>query len=407
MRKLTFSVALGVALLGACPAARAQVSDAERAAARQLFKDGDDLQHQGQLALALDKFQRAQQVFNAPSNLLRIAQCQAGLGKLVEATETYRALARTVLTPGSPPAFQTAIDQGNTELPQVEPRVPKVVVVAPPGIPGIGMQIDGQSVPPALIGAPLPLDPGPHTIVISAPGFATAEQRVVLQERDTKTIAMALRPLPPAAVAPPQAPPQPPPPLSSAPQPQPPAAYASPAPPPPPPPDRGVVPSQPPPSRTGLVVGLHLGDQLFVPGVNGAPNLSGAAYALDGGLRFGRNWYVGLTFEHAGLSGSTDGLKFQANTTTAGVVISLITNPDRVSFYLSVGGEQRWYNATSPLTGSQSGGEGMLATGVWIPIGSSVRLLPELIASFGTFSGASDGHQVYVFAVAGFYNLDL
>src|ERR1700691_20763 len=77
--------------------ARAQVTESERAAARQLFKEGDELQRAGKFTEALDKFQRAQQAFSAPTNVLRIAECDAALGKLVESAEAYRAVARTAL----------------------------------------------------------------------------------------------------------------------------------------------------------------------------------------------------------------------------------------------------------------------------------------------------------------------
>ena len=80
---LAFASLTSSALSGA-PLALAQVSDAERAGARELFKEGDDLQRAGHFAEALDKFQRAQQVFAAPTNLLRMAECDAALGRLVE-----------------------------------------------------------------------------------------------------------------------------------------------------------------------------------------------------------------------------------------------------------------------------------------------------------------------------------
>src|SRR5579862_8974161 len=87
-------------LLGASPQALAQVSDAERAGARELFKEGDQLQRAGHFAEALDKFQRAQQVFAAPTNVLRIAECNAALGRLVESAESYRAVVRSPLPTG-------------------------------------------------------------------------------------------------------------------------------------------------------------------------------------------------------------------------------------------------------------------------------------------------------------------
>src|SRR5579863_3165041 len=111
MRKLTVLLALCAASLGASAPAFAQVTEAERAAARQLFKEGDELQRAGKFTEALDKFQRAQEVFSAPTNVLRIAECEAALGHLVVSAESYRALVRTPLPKGSPPAFQAAVDQ--------------------------------------------------------------------------------------------------------------------------------------------------------------------------------------------------------------------------------------------------------------------------------------------------------
>jgi tetratricopeptide (TPR) repeat protein len=132
MRTIFFLAAILVAALAWPSPARAQVTDSERAAARELFKEGDELQRTGKFTEALDKFQRAQKVYSAPTNELRIAECQAALGQLVEATESYRTALRMPLPPGSPPAFQAAVDQAKTELAQVEPRVPKLVVhVAP------------------------------------------------------------------------------------------------------------------------------------------------------------------------------------------------------------------------------------------------------------------------------------
>ena len=181
MRKLPLLLAFTLTLASSFPA-QAQITDAERAAARELFREGDELQRAGKFAEALDKFQRAQQAFSAPTNMLRIAECDAALGRLVESAESYRAIVRTPLPPGSPAAFQAAVDQAKAELSQVEPRVPKLVVqIEPANLPNAQMQIDGQHVPGALIGAPIPLDPGTHSVSVVAQGYgASAEQQVVL-----------------------------------------------------------------------------------------------------------------------------------------------------------------------------------------------------------------------------------
>jgi hypothetical protein len=420
-------------LLGAAPAL-AQVSDTERAGARELFKEGDQLQRAGHFAEALDKFQRAQQVYGAPTNLLRIAECDAALGKLVASTETYREILRTPLPAGSPPAFQAAVEQAKAELSQVEPRMPKVTVqVQPSGVQGAQMQIDGQNVSGALIGEAMPLDPGSHKIVVAAPGYASSEAQVDLKERDDKTLPVTLTANPQGAALAAT-------PGTSAAAGPPPVAGATP--PPPPPvvaPDLG--PTQPLRSRTGLLFGLHLGYESaggkvptpLSPDAQDATSVGngGLSWGLDGGLRFARNWYVGLTFDRAefgrvdnsSLPGNEGGIS-SSSTTALGILIALIANPDRVSFYGELGLADRWFDVRETPPGQNnstnqlySGGEFTLGLGIWIPVGRSFRLLPKFTLGLGSLSedaSNSPSNASYtafstfgLLGLAGFYNVDL
>jgi hypothetical protein len=449
--------AASLAFLTRSTSASAQVSDAERGAARELFKSGDELQRAGRFAEALDKFQRAQLVYRAPTNLLRVAECDAALGRLVESAEAFREVVRTPLAAGAPPAFQAAVEQARAELTQVEPRVPKLAIqVQPSGIPNAQLQIDGQSVSGALIGEALPLDPGPHKVLVRAPGFSSAELQVFLAERDTKTVALSLRAMPgaPEAIAPAPPPPTLSAPPSPAPTPSAPAAAVGLARPPPPalPPPGPPTPVdlQPPPrkSRMGLMVGAHLG--AIVPGGSvptaGLPyrmlltdsNAStvsttalasgGFAYGLDGGLRFARQWYVGLDLEHAALGGGQPSevsgaplTKISSNTTLFQVVLALVADPDKPSFYGEVGLGGRWFAVTEAATnmatkGSTYGsGEVTLGAGIWLPGGRSFRLVPKATLSVGSFgskdaasnSTTSAEHVFVMLGIAGFYNADL
>src|SRR5215472_16878657 len=89
-------------------AAQTTVTDADRAAASELFVEGVKLQEAGNFADALDRFQRAQAVFSAPTHILHIAECNAALGKLVESAEAYRALVHTPLPADAPKPFVQA-----------------------------------------------------------------------------------------------------------------------------------------------------------------------------------------------------------------------------------------------------------------------------------------------------------
>lgn len=420
-------VSIGLAAMAWAAVAAAQVSDGQRAAARDLFKQGDELQRAGHFAEALDKFQRAEQVFAAPTNELRIAECEAALGQLVESGEAYRLVVRAVLPPGSPPAFQAAVDQAKAEFEQVDPRIPRLVVQVQPAAANVRLQIDGQGVPSALLGQPMPLDPGPHKASAVAPGYAGAEQSLLLKERETRIIQLVLKQVAtpsvtasPAQVETSVAPSRGgPPPASSQVPPPPPVAPQTPAP-------ENPTPETPRESRFGLLLGGHLGLELVggtLPPDANDPTASvdvgdvagaGVAFGLDGGFRFGRRWCVGATLEHSAFSSKVTGAgTSSADTTLAALVIALIVNPDRVSFYGEVGLGSRWFHYA--VAGSAAGtvrqaGEFSLGTGVWIPIGRSFRLLPKATLGLGGFdsdSGATAyAHVFFMLGTAGFYNAD-
>jgi hypothetical protein len=437
MRSPALLISLGVAAVTWCTVAGAQVNDGERAAARELFKEGDELQRAGHFAEALDKFQRAEQIFAAPTNELRIAECEAALGLLVESGEAYRSVLRTPLPPGAPAAFQAAVDQAKAEFAQVEPRIPKLVVEIQPVVSNVRLQMDGQRVSSALVGQAMPLDPGPHKVSVAAPGYSSAEQSLTLKERETRVVQLVLKAEVAASVAPPPAP------TYAAPAPAAPAAMA-----PPPAASRGasVAGSAPPPpadaeepvreprreSRFGLLVGGHLGLE-FAGGTlppdpsdadEGSVDIgtvagTGVAFGIDGGLRFGRRWYVGATLEHAAFSSTARSGGASADTTLAALVIAVIANPDRVSFYGEASLGSRWFHYTDPVTGTDTvreGGEFSLGSGVWIPIGRSFRLLPKATLGLGFDSDNSGNnnnaattyypHVFLMLGTAGFYNAD-
>jgi hypothetical protein len=438
MRKSHFLLAAALAGPAWATQARAQVSEAERAAARELFRQGDELQRASKFVEALDKFQRAQQVHAAPTNLLRIAECDAAIGRLVESAETYRAVLRTPLAAGStPPAFQAAVDQARAELEQVVPRVPKLVVQvqAPAGAGDLKLQIDGQSVSAALIGEPIPLDPGTHKVLASAAGFGAPEEQVELKEQQTKTVSLSLKAIPGAALVPatdgaatagataataPVA------------APAPPAATGAGG-------EAAVAPA-PKRSRSSLLLGARLGFEIpsgKLPGAVGqgtnAIDISslgagGLAYGLDGGLRFAGPWFVGATLEHAQFGGANTskllpplmGSRVSSNTSLLAAVLGIIVNPERPSLYAELGVGGRWFGYSEdghPESGYFSG-EVALGAGVWLPFGGSWRALPKVTGGFGAFSppgssGAASpapSSQTFGFITLGltvFYNADL
>jgi PEGA domain len=407
-RFLVALVPFAFALLTLSPAARAQtaqtVSDADRAAARELATEGLQLQQAGNFADALDRFDRAQAVFSAPTHLLHIAECEAALGKLVEAAETYRTLVRTPLPAGAPGAFVQAQQEGAAELSLLEPRIPSIrVLVRPRAQPNMTVQIDGQPMSAALIGVQRPTDPGTHSVVLLAPGYARAEQRIVLREKETKDVAFNLGGAPGGYYSPP-------PPVSA------PAPTTSQPPPPPPPQPTYIAQPEAPPlhpepeeARGGIMVGATLG--VLIPAGNiyqgtamSSALGSGVGLAIDGGFRFVKRLYLGLEYQHGFLGAGTlvqgsapSGGTASADSNYIGLDFAYISNPDGAGFFGKVGAGYRFVDIgvvdpSSPANAwSQTfqGGEVSLGVGIHVRVGPWVRLIPLASINAGQFGSSS------------------
>src|SRR5205823_1970734 len=139
---------LFVCALSFSSSAFAQVSDADRNAARDLYIEGMALQKAGKYQEALDRFQRSLAVYPvAPTTAYHMAQCKEALGQLVEAAEQLRLVRDTPLPPGASEAFAQAKNDAAAELQQLEARIPKLKIdVLPAGRQGVVVRIDGAPV---------------------------------------------------------------------------------------------------------------------------------------------------------------------------------------------------------------------------------------------------------------------
>lgn len=207
----TLALTSAIGALAPRPAhAQAQLSEAERkATARTLFADGAKAQDSGKYADALVLFEKAQKLYDAPTHLLHIAQCQVMLGKLVQAAETYETLKRAQLAPGAPEVFVQAKAQAEAELPGIRARIPTLKVELSPKpdqLKNLQLVVNDVIIPTELVGVGRPVNPGPAKIVARADGYKDAQLEVALKEKETRSVSLALVPgqgtLPPPVVVP-------------------------------------------------------------------------------------------------------------------------------------------------------------------------------------------------------------
>lgn len=179
--------------LATAPFAQAIAGPAEdKATARELAKDGIAAEAKGDCATAIDRLERAESLYHAPPHLQYLARCYTKVGRLVEATETWRKLTLESLPVGAPQAFKDAIVEAQTELPKIEPRLARLTVHTSTKYDGLSVEIDGKSWPTAALDVPRVMDPGTHVLRAKATGFKTHEQSIALGEGKSDTVTITL-----------------------------------------------------------------------------------------------------------------------------------------------------------------------------------------------------------------------
>ena len=197
------AAALLFAVLGATPAARADVAE-DRAAARTHLTQAQDLKKQGQLADALSHFEESERLEPKLSTALELADCAEQLGKLVEA-QAYWAAARDQAKHDEKPQSKARAEQ---RLAAVEKRLAHLTLQLAADAPA-GAQVfrDDVLVEPASLGTPLASNPGDHAVVVKATGHDDAKYAVKLAEGDNQTLPLTAGPATAVAAPPPPPPP--------------------------------------------------------------------------------------------------------------------------------------------------------------------------------------------------------
>ena len=181
MIRRCLTLALVALVLASTPAA-AQ-SPAERQAAVALGEEALKLFEQGQWAEAYARFAKADRMVHAPPLVLYMARSQRNMGKLVEARQLYQRLAEEELHELAPEQFVQAKTKAAKELAVLDQRIPKVdITVQGAPRPQIRVTVDEVPLPQEQLGAPVPMNPGKHTIEARADGFSTASVAIELPD---------------------------------------------------------------------------------------------------------------------------------------------------------------------------------------------------------------------------------
>lgn len=172
-------------------------SEEEIAGARSAATEGVKAFREQRYNEALDLFRRAESVVHAPTHLLYMARAHRNLGQLVAARELYNKVVREKLGSGASQAFLDAQKQAGMEIREVEPLLAKLTVRVK--LPGGGqpvVKMDEKEVASALVGVPMPVDPGTHRVEVAAEGYLPKATDIELEEGASESISVSLEPDP-------------------------------------------------------------------------------------------------------------------------------------------------------------------------------------------------------------------
>lgn len=160
----------------------------EISAAKAAFSAGLALEAAGDYAQALTRFREVIAVKVTPQALFHIGRCLERLGKWTEAVGNYRLAIEKAEETRATEAGREA-DAARSAL---EPKVPKIVIRRGRGAAAASISIDGVALGATAIDVEMPVDPGPHTLIATAPGQKATTVQVTVAEAETKNVTLDL-----------------------------------------------------------------------------------------------------------------------------------------------------------------------------------------------------------------------
>ncbi|MBV9949966.1 MAG: hypothetical protein JOZ69_24195 [Myxococcales bacterium] len=166
MRRWIVAIVLCAGSAAAPRGARAQ-SREDVARADALFNAAKALTDAGQFADACAKFAESKRLAPGLGVTLYLADCYEHIGRTASAWSEFRSaegLARD--------RSDKRADVARARAQNLEPRLTRLTITLSPYIARTGLQLlrDGVAVADEELGLPVPVDPGDHTVVASAPG---------------------------------------------------------------------------------------------------------------------------------------------------------------------------------------------------------------------------------------------
>jgi hypothetical protein len=181
--RLRLAAVVSACLVATVPALAQPSTDP--AAADAVFQKGREAAEKGEWAIACPKFSESQRLDPAPGTLLNLADCEEHLGQLASAYEHFKTALETMAS------NDDRIPFAKSRVEKLERSVPHLTLNAPSDLPADAKVMrDDVQLGSASFGLALPVNPGAHTIVISAPGHKEKRTTITLKAGEAETMTL-------------------------------------------------------------------------------------------------------------------------------------------------------------------------------------------------------------------------
>lgn len=171
------------------------LDEASRRMVRELSQEGVAAYQAGNYDKALHRLEEAYRMLKTAPLAYWSAKSLEKLGKLVEASERYRAAERAAIDPdGDPVPQRQAQADARDAREALEPRIPRLVIE----LQGVGdddaqVKVDAVVVPTNLLGHAIPVNPGRRRVTATS-GEREVERVIELSEGESGTVTLELPP---------------------------------------------------------------------------------------------------------------------------------------------------------------------------------------------------------------------
>jgi hypothetical protein len=192
--RLTLVVAVAISL-------GSTVAFAETPDADVLFRQGRAAADVGDYPHACIAFTESLRLDPAAGTVLNLADCEEHMGRLASAWTHFLRVASVL------PGTDERRDVGRERAATLASRVPWLAITLAADAPGDARVFcDDVEVDRGRLATPLPLDPGPHTVLVVAPGHESRITAVLAVERETVHVTASAGATTPQEAPPPAAP---------------------------------------------------------------------------------------------------------------------------------------------------------------------------------------------------------